>query len=415
MTTVTIADIEVAAARLERHVVRTPCLRSDTLSAITGADIWLKFENLQYTASFKERGARNFLESLDAETRLRGIVAASAGNHAQGVAYHARLLGVPATIVMPESTPFTKVSRTEMECATVVIEGTDFATAYARAQSIAAATGATFVPAFDDPRIVAGAGTVGLEIVDQVPDVDTVVVPVGGGGLLAGIAIAVRARSRDARVIGVQSETHTAFAHRFGSDDAAPTTTTPPRAATNVATVATTIAEGIAVTNPADLTIEIARRLVDDVLVVHEATIEAAITDLVEIEKTVVEGAGAAALAALLDHKARFGGRRCVLVLSGGNIDLRSLSSVVMRALARSGRLVRFRFLIPDLPGQLGRVAEIIGHERGNIIDVEHHRDRPGVAVRDAILELSVETRDTRHATAIADALDAAGFTQLDA
>jgi threonine dehydratase len=406
VTAVNLADVERAAARLAGQVVRTPCLRSDTLSDITGAEVWLKFENLQYTASFKERGARNFLESLDPSARSRGVVAASAGNHAQGVAYHARLLGVPATIVMPESTPFTKVSRTELERATVVIEGGDFGAAYAHARAIAADTGATFVPAFDDARIVAGAGTVGLEIVEQVPDFDAVIVPVGGGGLLAGIAIAVKTRRPAANVVGVQSETHTAFARAFGRSSPAA-----PHAAWTIAS--TTIAEGIAVPNPGELTVAIARSLVDDIVVVREATIEAAITDLVEVEKTVVEGAGAAGLAALTDHAERFADRRCVIVLTGGNIDLRSFSSVVMRALARSGRLVRYRCRIPDLPGQLARVADIVGHERGNIIDVEHHRDRPGVAVRDAILELSVETRDAGHAATIRAALDAAGFTQL--
>jgi threonine dehydratase len=397
---VTIADVEAAASAIRGAVIRTECSRSETLSAITGADVWCKFENLQYTASFKERGARNFLLSLDSAARSAGVVAASAGNHAQGVAYHGRLLGIPATIVMPRSTPFTKVARTEMEGATVEIHGDDFDAAHHRAIALAADSGATFLPAFDDPRIVAGQGTVGLELIEQCPDVDTVIVPVGGGGLISGIATVLSARAPQVQVIGVQSETHAQFAAAFGAPIPSPSTST-------------TIADGIAVSVPGELTLAIARALVRDIVVVPEEAIEAAIALYLEVEKVVVEGAGAASLAALLALRERFAGRRVVLIVSGGNLDLRVLSSVVMRALARSGRLVRFRCHIPDLPGQLARVAEIIGDARGNIVDVEHHRDRPGVAVRDTILELSVETRDTEHATEIAAALTAAGFTPL--
>lgn len=396
---VVLADIQAAAAVLASAVDVTPCLHSETLSAITGADVWCKYENLQYTASFKERGARWFLESLDEEARTRGVLAASAGNHAQGVARHARLLGIAATIVMPESTPFTKITRTEYEGATVIVHGADFAEAYRRAIEIAEEQGATFVPAFDHPRIIAGQGTVGLEILDQVADLDVVVVPVGGGGLLAGIAVAVKALQPSVRVVGVQSETHPYFARAVGSD--APIV------------AATTIAEGIAVPNPGAATVAVARDLVDEILVVEESTIEAAVALMLDVEKTVVEGAAAAPLAALLEHPQAFAGRRCALVVSGGNIDPRTLSAVLLRALAREGRLVLYRCRIPDRPGQLASIAAIIAAARGNVVDVEHHRDRPGVAVRDAILEVSVETRDRNHADAIAHALIAAGIELL--
>ena len=392
------ADVAAAAEGLGDTVLRTPCLRSATLSAITGADVWLKFENLQYTASFKERGARWFLLGLDARERASGVVAASAGNHAQGLARHARLLDVPATIVMPESTPFTKITRTEFEGARVVIYGQDFAAAHDHAVRLAASSDAIFVPAFDHPRIIAGQGTIGLELLDQVPDLETVVVPVGGGGLIGGIAVAMG--ESGTRVVGVQSETHPAFARAFGC------------LVDEVAT--TSIAEGIAVKTPGVLTLAIARERVDTMLVVREATLESAVGMLLEIEKTVVEGAGAAALAALLEHPESFVGRRCALVVSGGNIDPRTLSEVLLRALSRSGRLVRLACHLPDQPGQLARVAEIVGDRRGNIVDVEHHRDRPGVAVRDIVLELSIETRDAAHAATIAEALRNAGIDVTD-
>ncbi len=394
---VTIDDVRAAATTIEGAVHRTPCLPSRTLSAITGVDVWIKYENLQHTASFKERGARNFLAALgDTETRA-GVVAASAGNHAQGVAHHARLLGIPATVVMPTATPFAKITRAELEGATVVLAGDDFAAAHARAERLAADAGAILVPAFDDPRIIAGQGTIGLELIEQVPDLDTVVVPVGGGGLIAGIAVAIKALAPAVQIVGVQSETHPAFAVAMGH-----------RVAPN--NEPTTIAEGIAVKAPGVLPLAIARELVDDIVVVREETIEEAITRYLEIEKSVVEGAGAASLAAAIEQPEHFADERCALIVSGGNIDLRVLSSVVLRALARSGRLVRYRFEIPDLPGQLAKVAELIGTAGGNIVDVEHHRDRPGVPLRETVLEVSVETRDAAHAAAIKDALRAGGF-----
>jgi len=395
---VTPADVEAAAGSVRDAVQETPTTRSETLSDITGADVLLKFENLQFTGSFKERGARNFLSRLSPSERTRGVVAASAGNHAQGVAYHAKLLEIPATIVMPADTPFTKVANTAHHGAHVVLEGGDYATAFAGAQRIVAETGARLVPAFDDERIIAGQGTVGLELLAQTDsaELDTIVVPVGGGGLISGIAVAVKAARPEIRVVGVQAEGYAGMLHALGR---APAPTAGP-----------TIAEGIAVAVPGELTRTIVAALVDDVVVVPEQRIEEAIALGVEIEKTILEGAGAAGLAALLEHPAEFRGRTTAVVLTGGNIDARMLASVLMRALARSGRLVRLQIELPDRPGVLATVAEIVGSLRANIVDVEHRRDLPGVAVKSVRLDLSVETRDRTHADEIVKALEAAGF-----
>jgi threonine dehydratase len=396
---VTPADVEAAAAALRGAVRETPTTRSATLSDITGARVLLKFENLQFTGSFKERGARNFLCRLSAGERARGVVAASAGNHAQGVAYHARLLDISATIVMPADTPFTKVANTAHHGADVVLEGGDYAGALAAARRIAETTGATIVPAFDDPLVIAGQGTVGLELLAQTaPDpIDTIVVPVGGGGLVAGLAIAVKAARPDVRVVGVQAEGYASMLHALGRAPAA--------------SGGPTIAEGIAVVAPGVLTRTIVAALVDDILVVPERRIEEAIALGVEIEKTILEGAGAAGLAALLEHPGEFRGRTVAVVLSGGNIDARMLSSVLMRALARSGRLVRLQIELPDRPGVLAMVADIVGGLRANIVDVEHRRDLPGVALKSVRLDVSIETRDRTHADEIVKALEAAGFT----
>ncbi len=393
---VELADIEAAALRIAGTVVETPASRSRTLSEITGAEVFGKFENLQFTGSFKERGASNFLEQLDPGARDRGVVAASAGNHAQGVAYHARRLGIAATIVMPVGTPFSKVANTAHHDARIVLHGDDFAGAHAEACRLVAETGATLVPAFDDAHVIAGQGTVGLELLGQVPDLDAVLVPVGGGGLIAGVATAAKALRPGIEVVGVQSEGYPGLAHALG------------RAPAPVG--GTTVAEGIAVAEPGALPLAIARTLVDDVVIVSEQRIEEAIALGVEIEKTVLEGAGAAALAALLDEPARFSGRRVGLIFSGGNIDARVLSSVLLRALARSGRVVRLHIEVPDRPGTLARVAQIVGAQRGNIVDVAHHRDLPGVAVTRTLLVLSIETRDRAHADAIVAALRADGL-----
>ena len=393
---VSLADVRAAAGAIAGAVVHTPTTVSQTLSEITGARVWLKFENLQFTASFKERGALNFLLALPDAARARGVVAASAGNHAQGLAHHAHRLGIPATIVMPAGTPFTKITRTEVHDAEVVLVGDDFAGALTAALALAAESGATFVPAFDDPLIIAGQGTVGLEILDAVPDVDTIIVPVGGGGLVSGIAVAAKALRPDIDIVGAQVEGYTGMVHALGRGPE-------PRPEP-------TIAEGIAVTAVGVLTQEIVGALVDDLVVVTEQHIEAAVALAAEIEKTVVEGAGAAGLAALVEYPERFRDRTVVVVLTGGNIDLRMLSSALLRALARSGRLVRLAIEVTDRPGVLAEVAQVIGELRGNIVDVAHRRDLPGVALKTTRLEVSVETRDRAHAEAIVTALDQAGY-----
>jgi threonine dehydratase len=395
---VTLADVQAAAETIRGSVRLTPTSPSETLSTITGARVALKYENLQFTGAFKERGARNFLAHLSPADRARGVVAASAGNHAQGVARHAHLLGIPATIVMPADTPFTKVTNTAYHGARVVLEGSGYAGAFLGAQRIVEETGATLVPAFDDPLVIAGQGTIALEILEQVDAgaLDAVVVPIGGGGLIAGIAVAVKAMRPEVRVVGVQAEDYAGMLHALHR---APLPVGGP-----------TIAEGIAVTHPGELTRVIVDALVDDILVVSEQRIEEAIALGAEIEKTILEGAGAAGLAALLEFPEMFRDQDVVVVLSGGNIDSRILSSVLLRALARSGRLVRLEIELPDRPGVLALVAEIVGSRRANIVDVEHRRDLPGVALKSVRLDLSVETRDRAHADEIVNALVAGGF-----
>jgi threonine dehydratase len=390
-------DVERAAAAIRGAVVLTPTSRSQTLSDITGAEVWCKFENLQFTASFKERGACNFLLQLSEAQRARGVVAASAGNHAQGVAHHARRLGIAATIVMPRGTPFSKISGTERLGAQVVLAGEGFEEALVTARGIADETGATLVLPFDDPAIIAGQGTVALEMLDAAPDLDVLVVPVGGGGLISGMAIAAKHRRPDIEVVGVQAESYPAMLtalgrHRPGAGGP-------------------TVAEGIAVAAPGRLTLEIVRALVDDLLVVSEQHLERALALALEIEKVVVEGAGVAGLAALLEHAPRFRDRRVGVVLTGGNIDLRVLASVILRALARTGRLVRLRIEVSDRPGVLARVAQIIAEQGANIIDVEHRRDLPGVALKSTMLDVSVETRDAAHSEEVERALTRGGFT----
>ena len=393
---VTLADVRHAAETIHGAVVVTPTAPAHTLSEITGAELWLKFENLQFTGAFKERGARNFLAHLSPDARSHGVVAASAGNHAQGVAYHARLLGIAATIVMPADTPFTKVANTAHHGARVVLEGADYAAATAHARTLATDTGAHVVPAFDDPLIIAGQGTVGLELLAATPALDAVLVPTGGGGLIAGVAVAVKALAPSTQVIGVQSDGYPGMAHALGRGPAP--------------TAGPTIAEGIAVVEPGMITREIARDLVDDIVCVSEQHIEEAIARGIEIEKTVLEGAGAAALAAVIQHPERFRGRRVGVIASGGNIDARLLASVLHRALARSGRVVRIAVDVPDRPGALAAVTASIAEQRGSVVDVAHRRDLPGVAIKSARLELSVETRDRDHAGAIVRALESAGF-----
>jgi threonine dehydratase len=395
---VTVADVEAAAARIAGAVLETPTAPSRTLSALTGAEVFVKFENLQFTASFKERGARNKLLLLTAGERARGVVAASAGNHAQAVALHAGQLGIPATIVMPVGTPNTKVSRTEELGARVVVHGTGYDDAAAFAQRLAAEQGLVPIHAFDDPAVIAGQGTVALEMLEAVPTLEVLLVPVGGGGLLAGCAVAATSRRPGIEVVGVEAEAFAAMRAALGK---------PVRVAGEGAA---TIADGIAVKHPGAITREIVRALATDVVTVGEEAIEEAIGLYLEVEKTVAEGAGAATLAALLEDPARHAGRRVGLVLSGGNIDLRVLANVVIRALVRSGRLVHVRAEVPDVPGSLGLLTTIVGEEGGNILELWHRRDVPTLSLQTAAVHLTVETRDREHVASLLARLRAAGL-----
>ena len=394
--TVTLESIQDAARRLAGHVVRTPCHRSETLSAITDAEIYLKFENQQFTASFKDRGALAKLLSLDEVQRRRGVVAMSAGNHAQGVAHHATRMGIPATIVMPVSAPFNKVQQTRRLGAKVVQHGMQLADAETRAHEIAVEQGLVFVHPYDDETVIAGQGTVALEMLEDHPDIDCLCVPIGGGGLLAGMAIAARGIKPSIGLIGVQTRAFPAMHAALAG--------TTPQFATQ------TIAEGIAVRNVGRITREIIGRLVEDILLVGESDIENAISLLISIEKTVAEGAGAAGLAAVLTHPERFRGRKVGIVICGGNIDTRLLGIVLQRQLAREQRLVTLRFEITDLPGTLGRIAGLIGEAGANIIDVTHHRLFLDVPAKAADLDFTIETRDADHTAAVEAALHAAGL-----
>jgi threonine dehydratase len=393
---VTLVDVQAAAARLKGAIVRTPCLRSETLSRIAKADVWIKFENQQFTASFKERGALNTLLQLSDAERRRGVIAMSAGNHAQGVAYHAGRLGIPATIVMPSFTPNTKVTHTRGHGAKVVLHGETLAEAAADAHRLAAAEQLAFVHPYDDPRIIAGQGTIALEMLQDAPQLDTLVAPVGGGGMIAGCAIAARGLKPDIKVIGVEAAGYSALRQLLAEQP--------------VTAGGDTIAEGIAVSDIGKLPLAIARDLLDRVLSVEEAAIEQAISLLIEIEKTVSEGAGAAGLAALLAYPDVFKGRTVGLVLSGGNIDTRLLASVLLRGLVRDGRIVRLRVMIGDLPGQLARVAGRIGGAGGNIVEVQHQRLFGSVVAKRAELDVTVETRDRLHVREIVKALESDGF-----
>jgi len=393
---VTPDDVRAAARRIEGAVVRTPCLRSETLSRIAKADVWVKFENLQFTASFKERGALNTLLQLDGDERRRGVIAMSAGNHAQGVAYHAGRLGIPATIVMPSFTPNTKVKHTRDHGARVVLKGDTLAEAAAEAHRLADGEKLVFVHPYDDPRIVAGQGTIALEMLADAPDLDTLVVPVGGGGMIAGCAVAARGLKPDVKVIGVESAGYSAMRQLL--------------AGKAVAVGGDTIAEGIAVRDIGKLPLAIARVLVDRVLSVDEVAVERAIALFLEVEKTVAEGAGAAGLAALLAYPQHFAGRKVGLILSGGNIDTRLLASVLLRGLVRDGRIVRLRLMIGDLPGQLAKVAGLIGGAGGNIVEVQHQRLFGSVVAKATELDVTVETRDRDHARELVQTLQGAGF-----
>lgn len=391
---VTLADIEAAAATLAGLVKCTNFDHSRTLSDITGAGVWLKFENLQFTATFKERGALNRLAALSADQRQRGVIAASAGNHAQGVAYHAARLSIPATIYVPVGTPTMKIENTRRHGATVIEGGATLEDAAALATAHGEKEGLTFIHPYDDPLIIAGQGTIALEMLAAVPDLDVLIVPIGGGGLISGIAVAAKTLKPDIEVIGVQAALYPSMYNLFKGQSL------PMRG--------DTLAEGIAVKAPGRITSEIVRALVDDIVLVTEQDVEHALSLLLTIEKSVTEGAGAAGLAAVLADPQRFKGRKLGLVLSGGNIDTRLLSGVLTRQLAREGRLSQLRFDIVDRPGQLGEVVAVLSRSGANIVEVSHQRiftDLPAKAVH---LEIVVETRDRAHLDATIVALRAA-------
>jgi threonine dehydratase len=391
-----IEDIEAAARTLEGQVVRTPCLRSARLSELLGCDITLKFEIFQHSSSFKDRGAYVKLASLSDDERARGVVAMSAGNHAQGVAYHATRLGIPATIVMPKLTPFVKVEKTAQFGAKVVLEGESIDEAAAFAHKLAAERHLTFIHPYDDPLIIAGQGTVGLEMLADAPDLEVLIVPIGGGGLISGVATAAKAIKPDVEVIGVQASACPAmYRKRAGLPEA-------PRRPT--------IAEGIAVKTPGELTLPIVRALVGDILLVEEEAIEDAILTLLEVEKAVIEGAGAAGLAALMTYRERFVGRRVGLVLCGGNIDLRLLSVVILRGLVHSKRVISIQVGMPDSPGNLAQAAALIGDTGGNILEVAHQRAFSPLSIKSTDVNFIIETQNAAHAAEVVTALRAAGF-----
>ncbi len=391
-----VADVRAAEARLAGQVLDTPCVESRTLSQITGAQVFLKFENLQFTASFKERGACNKLVQLSDAEKARGVIAMSAGNHAQGVAYHAQRLGLRAVIVMPRFTPGVKVERTRGFGAEVVLHGDTFDEARERALQLADEQGLTFVHPFDDEAVMAGQGTIGLEMLRAQPDLDTLVIAVGGGGLISGIATAARRLKPCIRIIGVQTARFPAMVNAIKG--------------TAHAQGASTIAEGIAVGKPGELTREVIGRLVDDLVLVDEGEIEQAIVMLLEIEKTLVEGAGAAGLAALLKEPARYAGQKVGLVLCGGNIDPLVLAGIIERGMVRAGRLARLNVRIRDVPGSLARITALLAEANANIEEVHHQRAFADLPVQDALLEVVVKTRGPEHVAAIIEKLNAAGF-----
>jgi threonine dehydratase len=390
------ADIEAAAATLAGQVVRTPCLRSERLSELLGCDITLKFETFQHSSSFKDRGALVKLASLSDEERARGVIAMSAGNHAQGVAYHATRLGIPATIVMPKLTPFVKVEKTTQFGARVLLEGDSVDEAADYAHRLAAERNLTFIHPYDDPLIIAGQGTIGLEILTDAPDLEALVVPIGGGGLISGVAIAAKALKPEVEIVGVEAAACPSMYRR--------------RAGLPEAPLRPTIAEGIAVKTPGELTLPIVRELVGDILLVEEDAIEDAILTLLEVEKVVVEGAGAIGLAALTAYRERFVGRRVGLVLCGGNIDLRLLSVVILRGLVHSKRVISIRVGMPDAPGNLARAAALIGEAGGNILEVAHQRAFSPLSAKSSEVNFIVETQNAAHASEVVTALRAAGF-----
>ena len=393
---VRLADITAAATTIGGAIIHTACNQSRTLSEICGCNIWLKFENQQFTASFKERGALNRLNALSVEERRRGVIAMSAGNHAQGVAYHAKRLGVPATIVMPIGTPMVKIENTRRLGAVVIIAGKTVEESGPVALDHGQTHGMTLIHPYDDPLIIAGQGTIALEMLKAVPALDTLVVPIGGGGLISGIAVAARSLKPDIRVIGVEAGLYPSMYNVIRGE--------------HLPMRGDTLAEGIAVKAPGKITAEIIRKLVDEIVLVTETEIECAVAAFINIEKTVVEGAGAASLAAVQANPAMFSGRNVGLVLTGGNIDSRLIASVLTRELAREGRLTQLGLDIVDRPGQLAAVAALLAEAGANIIEVSHQRTFSDLPAKATLLQLVIETRDRAHLDDVLTKLSAAGL-----
>jgi threonine dehydratase len=395
---VSIEAVRNAAAAIDGAIARTPVVSAPAISELAGFEIYLKLETLHRTGSFKERGALAKLLTLRPSERRAGVVAMSAGNHAQGVAYHARRLGIPATIVMPEGTPFIKIDRTEAYGAKVLLKGDSLIAARKAADALSRDQELVLVHPYDDPAVISGQGTIGLELLDDRPDLDMIVVPIGGGGLISGVAVAAKALNPNIEIVGVQSTLYPSMYRLMRGEDPGP-----PAAAA-------TLAEGIAVKEPGRLTRRIVEELVSDILLVDDGAIEGAIEVLLERQKLVVEGAGAAGLAAVLETPERFHGRRVGIVICGGNIDARLLASILMRGLVREGRLVRLRSELPDIPGALSCLSGVIGKHSGNIVEVHHQRLFHDTSVKRAELDVVVETQNRRHVEVLIAALAAAGF-----
>jgi threonine dehydratase len=394
--TLSLHYVRLAAERLRGNILFTPCTYSRTLSRITGAEVYLKFENLQFTASFKERGALNKLLALTPQQRKRGVIAMSAGNHAQGVAYHAHRLGIPAVIVMPRYTPNVKVQHTRDHGAEVILEGDTFDEASDHTRKLARQRGLTLVHPYDDPLVMAGQGTIALEMLEQQPVLETLLVPTGGGGLVAGMAVAAKGVYPGIEVLGVQSERFASMSQLMRHEP--------------VHCDRYTVAEGIAVRNPGRLTRDVVRKHVKDILLVGEGQLEDAVLMLLQIEKTVVEGAGACGLAALLKNRKRFKGKKVGLVLSGGNIDLLILSSIIQRGLARNRQLVRLRVETRDVPGELARISGLIGGAGGNIMEVHHQRAFSTEPLQTALVDFTLQTRGREHLEEILGVIKTAGL-----
>ena len=394
-------DVRAAAQRIAGNVVRTPTLYSTTLSQITGADIWLKFENLQFTAAYKERGALNAMLLLGGERMNRGVIAASAGNHAQGLSYHGRRMGVPVTIVMPKTTPMVKVMQTQSVGGTVVLEGESFDEANAHARKLEVELGMTFVHPFDDPHVAAGQGTVALEMLEDVPELDMLVIPVGGGGLASGMGTIARAIKPDIGLIAVEAELYPSMYNLLKGTD--------------LPAGGDTLAEGIAVKEPGKFTSKVLAGLLDDFVLVSESQLETALALLLQIEKVVVEGAGAAGLAAVLAHGDKFRGRKVGIVLSGGNIDTRLLANVLLRDLARSGRLARLRLTLQDRPGALFKVVEEFNQHQVNIIEVYHQRIFTHLPAKGLTADIECEARDGEQIERLVKSLRDKGYEVVQA